>query len=157
ACTPISQAPTPRNVADALFYQMKGLFVTPGDNITDGPQITQTVQGKTVTLRARVYNYSLANMTNDTQVRVRFYAQPWDSNCGQFLSQPPANPCDQPPPFAPAVFIGEDDLAPIPAFCGGVQGNADPCLDADAPRNWVFAQTTWDTSTVPTNTDWKFW
>src|SRR5262249_53410824 len=39
ACTPISQDPTPANVADALFYQMKGFFVTPGDNVTDGPQI----------------------------------------------------------------------------------------------------------------------
>jgi len=91
-------------------------------------------------------------MTDDTRVRVQFYAQPWDSTQAQFLSQ-----LGNPNAFAPAVFIGEDDLAPIPAFCGGSQGSLDPCTDPSAPRNWVFAQTIWDTSTVAANTDWKFW
>lgn len=43
-CTPHGQTPTPVNVADAVFYQMKGLFVTPGTTI-DGPQITMATQG----------------------------------------------------------------------------------------------------------------
>src|SRR5262249_41576257 len=145
------QVPTPRNVAEALFYQMKGLFVTPGTT-TDGPTTTQVNQGETVTLRARVYNYSLANMPVDARVRVQFYAQPWNATTGQFRSQP-----GNPTAFAPAVFIGEDELDPIPAFCGGSQGNFDPCTEPNAPRNWVFAQTTWDTSTVAANTDWVFW
>ncbi len=152
-CTPRAQAPTPANVAVALFYQMKGLFVTPGTT-TDGPTTARATQGDTVTLRTRVYNYSLANMPADAQVRVQFYAQPWNATRGRFFSQPGNSDA-----FAPAVFIGEAELDPIPAFCGGAPPNPqeDPCTKSDAPRNWVFAQTRWDTSTVAANTDWVFW
>jgi hypothetical protein len=151
ACEPLEQAPTPANMAVALFYQMKGLFVTPGTT-TEGPPTDQAARGDTVTLRARVYNYSLENMTPDTRVRVQFYAQPWNARTGQFRSQE-----GNPNAFAPAEFIGEDELKPIPAFCGGSQGNFDPCTEPNAPRNWVFAQTTWNTGTVAANTDWVFW
>jgi hypothetical protein len=151
-CTPTGQAPTPANVARALFYQMKGLFVTPGTT-TEGPATDQAVQGDKVTLRARVYNYSLKNMPPGTKVRVHFYAQPWSVADGQFL---PGNAAG----FAPAEFIGEDILNPIPAFCGGAPENGpniDPCSFNSAPRNWAFAQATWDTSTVAAKTNWKFW
>jgi hypothetical protein len=151
ACTPTQQTPTPANVSVASIYQMKGLFVTPGTAI-GGPQITMATQGETVTLRARVYNYSLANMPAGTTVHVRFYAQPWDAATGQFQSLP-----GNPDVFAPAILIGEDQLAPIPAFCGGSQGDIDPCAADSPPQNWVYAQSTWDTSTVAANTDWKFW
>jgi hypothetical protein len=99
-----------------------------------------------------VYNYSLANMPAGTTVHVRFYAQPWDAATGQFQSLP-----GNPDVFAPAILIGEDQLAPIPAFCGGSQGDIDPCAADSPPQNWVYAQSTWDTSTVAANTDWKFW
>ncbi|WP_434150521.1 hypothetical protein ACR2R6_03145 [Methylocaldum gracile subsp. desertum] len=151
ACTAISQTPTPANVADAPFYQMKGLFVTPGTT-PGGPQITQTPQGQTVTLQARVYNYSLSDMPAGTVVHVLFYAQPWDGATGQFQSQ-----AGNPDAFAPAVLIGEDQLAAIPAFCGGSQGDVDPCAGDSPPQNWVYAKATWDTSTVAADTDWKFW
>jgi hypothetical protein len=154
ACTPTQppQTPTPANVTDAPFYQMKGLFVTPGTS-PGGPQITLTTHGQTVTLQARVYNYSLANMPSGTTVHVQFYAQPWDAGAGHFQSQTGNTNA-----FAPAFFIGEDQLmAPIPAFCGGSSEGDDSCLDENPPQNWVYAQTTWDTSKVAPDTDWKFW
>jgi hypothetical protein len=155
SCTSTNTTPTPMNVTDALFYQMKGLFVTPGTSI-GGPTTTVATLGDTVTLQARIYNYSLTNMPDDTTVHVRFYAQPWDSTQGQFAAGSGKYG------FADAVYIDEVQLAPIPAFCGGPgsQGD-DPCTDDNAPLNWVLAQTSWDTSTLspPPSSDtmWKFW
>jgi hypothetical protein len=156
SCTPVAQVPNPTNVADASFYLMKGLFVTPGDTM-DGPTITNTVLGSTVNLRARVYNYSLANFPAGTTIHVQFYAQPW--GVGSFSSQP-GNPSQ----FADAIFIGEgtnvlgDALTPPPAFCGGAS-DSDPCTSTSAPANWEYAYTTWDTSKngVTANSTWKFW
>jgi hypothetical protein len=120
ACTPTQATPNPKNVAGAVFYQMKGLFVTPGTT-GEGPQITMATVGDTVTLQVRVYNYSLANMPANTTVQVQFYAQPWDATTGQFLSASGnANA------FAPAVFIGQTAPEPIPAFCGGPRARAIP-------------------------------
>ena len=152
SCTSTTTQPTPANVADASFYRMKGLFIMPGTSTT-GPTTMLATLGDTVTLQARVYNYSLANMPADTTVHVRFYAQPWDTAHGQFEGGSGAYG------FAPAVFIGEDVLDPIPAFCGGVQGSSDPCTDGSAPLNWTLAQVSWDTSTLnlATETNWKFW
>jgi hypothetical protein len=154
ACSPNQKSPNPTNVAEASFYQMKGLFVTPGAS-SNGPQIVMASTGDTVTLRARVYNYSLAAMPADTSVNVQFYAQPWDPVSGTFQHAP-----NNPNTFAKAVFIGQESLAPIPAFCGGASGTEDPCNDPAAPRNWVYATTQWDTSKLPaTESDsyWKFW
>jgi hypothetical protein len=154
SCQASGTQPDPVNVSDAAFYRMKGLFVLPGDSTT-GPTTTTATLGDTVTLEARVYNYSLANMPSGTTVHVRFYAQPWDSTAGQFATGAAAYG------FAPAQYVGEALLPPIPAFCGGSQGAADVCADADAPLNWALAQVQWDTSTlnpVPSAaTDWKFW
>jgi hypothetical protein len=60
ACTSTTTTPTPMNVTNAPFYQMKGLFVTPGTS-PGGPPTTLATLGDTLTLQARVYNYSLAN------------------------------------------------------------------------------------------------
>jgi hypothetical protein len=155
ACTSTNTQPNPVNVNDAAFYKMKGFFILPAD-ATTGPTTTLATLGDTPTLRARVYNYSLANMPAGTTVHVRFYAQPWDATQGQFASGSGKYG------FAPAVFIGETLLPPIPAFCGGSQGAVDSCLDSNAPPlNWTLAQVQWDTSTLnplPTTvTNWKFW
>jgi hypothetical protein len=152
SCTSTTTQPTPANVADASFYQMKGLFIMPG-TATTGPTTTLATLGDTVTLQARVYNYSLANMAANTTVHVRFYAQPWDTTIGQFEGGSGMYG------FASAVFIGEDVLPPIAAFCGGVQGSGDPCTDENAPLNWTLAQVQWDTSglNLATETHWKFW
>lgn len=154
ACTSTTTQPNPVNINDSSFYVMKGLFVLP-DGATTGSTTTLATLGDVVTLQARVYNYSLKNMEPGTTVHVRFYAQPWDGTKGQFASG------DGKFGFAPAVFIGEDILEPIPAFCGGSQGAFDPCDDPDAPLNWTLAQVQWDTSTLNppplTGTNWKFW
>jgi hypothetical protein len=152
SCTSTQTSPTPINVTDAPFYWMKGLFITPGTSTT-GPATTLATAGDTVTLQARVYNYSLKNMETDTTVHVRFYAQPWDKATGQFTAGSGKYG------FAKAVFIGEDILAPILAFCGGSQG-FDSCTDSSAKPNWVLAQVQWDTSTLGTQTSetsWVFW
>ncbi|AXC10251.1 hypothetical protein ACPOL_0894 [Acidisarcina polymorpha] len=156
SCTPNGELPGPASIADASFYYMKGLFATPG-GATNGPQITSTALGQKVNLRARIYNYSLANFPAGTITHVQFYAQPWDSQNGQFTGQTGGDG------FAPAIFIGEgtdstgNPLAPVPAFCGGASGG-DPCLDSTA-SNWEFAYTTWDTSkgNIAPNSTWKFW
>lgn len=155
-CTPNSETPTPLSVADRPFYQMKGLFVTPGASTT-GPTAVSATLGDTVTLKARIYNYSLANMVDDTEVHVQFYAQPWDDSTGQFLAE-----VGNPDAFAPAVFIGEQVLDPIPAFCGGEASSTfDPCTEEDAPRNFVLASVPWDTSQISpqpvADTYWAFW
>jgi hypothetical protein len=138
-CTSSPQQPTPRNVADDVFYEMKGLFVTPGNTI-DGPQITSTTLGSKVNLKARVYNYSLANLPAGAVLHVQFYAQPWDA--GQFASDP-----NDPNRFAEAIFIGEgtnasnNPLAHIPAYCDGITGGTDPCVNSTT-RNWEYAYAT---------------
>lgn len=158
ACSPISQQPTPANVADAVFYQMKGLFVTPGTT-TNGPQISSTTLGSKVNLRARIYNYSLANLPAGAIVHAQFYAQPWNGSSGEF-----ASPQGNPNQFSPAVFIGDgttasgSQLGTIPAFCGGTSGGGDPCLNSST-RNWIFAYATWDTSknNIAPDSEWKYW
>lgn len=153
-CTPNGQTPTPANIATDPFYQMKGLFVTPGTS-AEGPQITRVTAGDTVTLRARVYNYSLANLPAGSTVHMRFYAQPWDNQRGQFTAG------SGPHGFAQAIYIGEDVLNPIPALCGGSStGTDDPCTDQNAPLNWVYAKATWYTPALPDSalaSYWKFW
>jgi hypothetical protein len=138
ACTKPSMpvTPTPANVADAVFHQMKGLFVTPGDTF-DGPQITETNLGSKVNLRARIYNYSAINFPANAVMHVQFYAQPW--NNGQFASVPGDSTR-----FQPAIFIGEGtnaqggSLSPVPAYCGGLVNGTDPCVNS-AVQNWEYA------------------
>lgn len=151
--TPPTSLDLPQTIAETHFYRIKGLFVTPGED-SSGPPTTAATVGDILTLRARIYNYSLANMPDGTEVHVAFYAQSWDGTNGQFMSDP-ANPDG----FAKAVFIDEVTLAPIPAFCGGIQAGIDPCSEQDAPRNWAFAETTWDTSSLDSSeaSNWKLW
>jgi hypothetical protein len=158
AATPASTAP--EAIADDLFYQMKGLFVTPGGTF-DGPQITNTTLGNKVNLRARIYNYSLKNFPTTATLHVQFYAQPWAA--GQFATG--ANTST----FAPAIFIGNgttqsgDTTLPLPlAFCGGFQSSSvDPCTTSpgSTTNNWEYVYATWDMSTggVTANSAWKFW
>ena len=156
SCTSSPQQPTPANVADAPFYEMKGLFVTPGDTV-DGPQITSTTLGSKVNLKARIYNYSLASFPAGSVMHVQFYAQPW--GLGEFAGLP-----GNPNVFAPAIYLGEgtdaagNQLTPVPAYCGGAGGGGDPCVNSSV-RNWEYAYASWDTSKngVTANSIWKFW
>ncbi len=149
-------ADLPKAIADAPFYQMKGLFVTPG-NDSNGPPTMSAEVGETLTLRARIYNYSLAEMPEGTKVHVAFYAQPWDPQRG-FETQP-----GNPDAFAPAVYIGEaPPLVAIPAFCSELASNQSCELpEGGESRNWALAEVTWDTSTLDplpaAETYWVFW
>jgi hypothetical protein len=152
--------PAPAAIADDGFYEMKGLFVTPGGTF-NGPQITNATLGSKVNLRARVYNYSLQNFPATATLHVQFYAQPWGA--GQFAAGTNAST------FAPAIFIGNgttqsgDTTLPLPpAFCGGFQGSSvDPCTTSpgSTTNNWEYVYATWDTSTggITANSAWKFW
>ncbi len=57
-------------------YWMRGLLVTVGG--LAGPQRSNATEGDDVYLQARVYNYSLKDITADNTIHVRFYRQPWD-------------------------------------------------------------------------------
>ena len=160
-CTPVTPAASaPAAIADDGFYEMKGLFITPGGTF-NGPQIINTTLGSKVNLRVRVYNYSLKNFPPTATLHVQFYAQPWGA--GQFATG--ANSST----FAPAVFIGNgttqlgDTTLPLPlAFCGGFQDSSvDPCTTSpgSTTNNWEYIYATWDTSMggVTANSTWKFW
>ena len=111
----------PGNPADSEFYFMKGLYITPAGASGQGSQIVQATAGDAISLKARVYNYSLADTPPGSTVHVRFYGQPWDENMGNFTGA--------------AFMINEVSLTqPIPGF-----GGQDP--------NWVLAGTTLDTTT----------
>lgn len=65
------------------FFWMKGLLITPADANGEGPQITQATAGDRIQLQARVYNDSLADMPNGSQIVVQFYGQPWSESTEQ--------------------------------------------------------------------------
>lgn len=157
---PIDLVP-PVAVAERPFYQIKGVFVHPGpllDLGAPGPTTTSATFGDQLLLRARVYNYSFAQMPDRSEVHVAFYAQRWLT--GQFESEPG----DQ-SSFVPAVFIGEAVVERISPFCGGLEGGGqDTCAATDppAPRNWEFAEVELDTTNLgapPAGglSYWKFW
>jgi hypothetical protein len=156
-CTSASGSGPSAGYQDAPFYQMKGLFVTPGGT-TNGPQISSATLGSQVNLRVRVYNYSLANFPAGSTLNVQFYAQPFAF--GVFTAGTNSDG------LAPAVFIGNGKTVsggtpqPPPAFCGGAPADgSDPCTDS-SPNNRVDVYTTWDTgqsSLVTAGSTWKFW
>ncbi len=97
--------PDPDDLWSSGFYSMRGLLVTVDS--ASGPQRVTATAGDTVYLQARVYNYSLTDLTTsypDAVVYVRFYRQPWDVS-----TQAPVAGED-------SVLIAENTLPPIPAF-----------------------------------------
>jgi hypothetical protein len=119
-CLDLSQR-SPDNPWDSVFHHMRGFFISSAASPGQGPQLGTANAGDVLTLQARVYNYSLAAMAPDTQVHVRFYFTPWDT--------------DKKLPAGDSVLINEVVRGPIPPF-----------NDADgAPLNWVLVPTTFDT------------
>jgi hypothetical protein len=113
---------SPRTPDDAwlsTFHQMRGFFISNSVSPGQGPQLEQANVGDVLTLQARVYNYSLARMPEDTEVHVRFYFAPGDG------STPPGD----------SVLINETKLPAILPFNGA----------PGAPPNWLMATTTFDT------------
>ena len=102
------------------FYHMKGLFITQSDG--KGPQRSIATAGDTVLLQARVYNFSLADMTPTTTIHVRFYGQEYEN--AQLIGD--------------SFLIGETSIGPIPGFnSASTQGEA---------PNWALASHPFDTS-----------
>jgi hypothetical protein len=105
------------------FHFMRGFFISNAAHPGQGSQLNLATAGDQLTLQARVYNYSLQAMPDNTTVHVRFYAQPIDTSRRHL-------------PVGNSVLIGEDVLNQIPAFD-----------DTDgAPLNWTLASTTFDTT-----------
>ncbi|MBV8708873.1 MAG: VCBS repeat-containing protein, partial [Acidobacteriaceae bacterium] len=103
------------------FHFMRGFFISNDAHPGQGPQLSLATAGDKLTLQARVYNYSLTPMPDNTTVHVRFYAQPLDTR-----NLPSGN----------SIFIGEDTLAGIPPFDD----------TPGAPLNWTLASAHFDTS-----------
>jgi hypothetical protein len=149
---PVVTRDRPKVLDNKPFYQMKGLFVRNGDLVTSGPTTYSATAGDTLTLQARIYNFSLAAMPEGTKVHADFYAQPFDKAGGGFQSQPgDANA------FAQAVYIGSaEPVEGMPAFCPGPSEDCGPDGTADT-RNWAYAEITWQTPASDQATNWKFW
>ncbi|WP_299490430.1 hypothetical protein [uncultured Shewanella sp.] len=101
------------------FYNMRGLFVTPKGSSTTRHEAKE---GETLTLSARIYNYSLTDMPVNSEVHVQFYRQSLVENGN----------------LAPnsAVLIGETW---IPALRGANYTSA-------GQDNWSVASVDWNTA-----------
>jgi hypothetical protein len=105
------------------FHFMRGFFISNAAHPGQGPQLSLATAGDQLTLQARVYNYSLTPMPDNTTVHVRFYAQPLDG-----ANKPAGN----------SIYIGEDQLTNgIPAFNEGTDGS---------DLNWTLAQVPFNTA-----------
>ncbi len=146
--------PTPQDLWSDGFYQMRGFFITPAATPSQGPQLEQANEGDLLSLQARVYNYSLQDMPQGTQIKVDFYAQPWDATCsapagyynhsesctqpgGAVIScQDSCDACCIANQAADSLFLGEDTLDPLPGF---------ESANHPGQPNWALANTTFDT------------
>lgn len=129
-CAEINQ-PISGDWWNSEFYWMKGLLIASGTGDAANGQSRAANDGDTVSLQARVYNYSMKDMGTN-KIHVRFYRQQWDDSSNT--------------PTGTSTQIGSDVvLSGLPAF-----GNA-----SNSP-NWTTASTTWDT-TGQGGTYWVFW
>jgi hypothetical protein len=131
---------------DDSFHAMRGFFIfkagdaDPNNPYNQGLQQQAATAGDQLSLQARVYNYSLKAMPAGTQVKVRFYAMPWDTATA--LPKDYVNPSN---PGGASFLIGETTLSPIQPW------NNDP----DTP-NYSIASVNFDT-TGHDNQDLAFW
>jgi hypothetical protein len=133
-CVQVAGPDATSDLWTSLFYYMRGLFITVGG--TAGPQRTAATEGEQVWLQARVYNYSLIDMDDPllthpaAKIKVRFYAQPWDTNSYT--------------PIGDSFLIDEVQIDPLPGF------------GTSASPNWGIARTSWDTTGYG-DKDFLFW
>lgn len=99
-------------IEDNYFYLMKGFFVSKKGN-TAGPNLAEASASDTLTLSARIYNYSLVDTT--APVHVRFYGQLYCTS-----SSPGANgcrsgntTCNTPGLCGNSFQIGSDQIIPL--------------------------------------------
>ena len=113
----------PDKLWESNFHVMRGFFISNALSGGKGPQLTTANAGDKLTLEARVYNYSFADMPVNSEVHVRFYTQQIDT-------------LNEHRPVGDSVLINEVRLAPISRFSD----------DDNAPLNWVLASTDFDTT-----------
>jgi hypothetical protein len=132
---PANASPDP---LDDSFYFMKGFFITEAGT-TDGQNLTDATAGDQLSLRARLYNYSLVDTNSGSlqhpaaSVHARFYGQ---FLCHSGLST--ENSCVGPNNTTCAAYhlcgngfpIGETQVASIPGFDS-------PSVQGTVP-NWVL-------------------
>lgn len=125
---------------DQEYYYMRGLYITPSDSPL-GPQVASMAVTDTVTLQARVYNYSLVdtNVGGATSVNVMFYAQAFDLGAGN--------------PSGPSFVVGGTSVPSIPGF-------ASRTTPGNVP-NWVLAKVSFNPAdysvTQGGNVHLRFW
>lgn len=136
ACAVFNEANV-NDVWNSQFYWMRGFFVTsvgttPAETLEGSLQKSELTAGERVSLRARVYNYSLAGIAGGNRVKVRFYGQVWNRNGNR--------------PTGGSFLIDEKTYDYLPGF-----GTA-PSDDL----NWIWAETEFDPSPYE-NKDLVFW
>jgi hypothetical protein len=123
-------------IEDNYFYLMKGFFISEKGDST-GPNLAEASPSDSLTLTARVYNYSLVD-TNDASlknpakdIRVRFYGQLYcTSSSAAEASCTSENPtCTKPGLCGNSFQIGSDQI--IPSIAGFKAEGAEP--------NWTTA------------------
>jgi len=126
----------PDNPWLSSYHLMRGFLITSSLAQGQGSQLETAKAGDVLMLQARVYNYSLRPMTNETNVHVRFYFMPWNVTTDL--------------PAGDSVLISEEKVGPIPPFD-----------DRSSALNSVLVPTTFDTSkfdqTTNGNVNVVFW
>jgi len=115
-------------IEDNYFYLMKGFFIAKKGN-TSGPNLAEASPTDSLTLSARVYNYSLVNTT--APVHVRFYGQLYctSSGSGENSCKNGNNTCKTPGLCGNSFQIGSDQI--IPSIAGFKASGIEP--------NWALA------------------
>ncbi|MEW6039569.1 MAG: hypothetical protein AB1648_15200 [Pseudomonadota bacterium] len=126
-----------KDVWNSQFYWMRGFFVTragatPAQTMEGSLQKSDLTAGERVSLRARVYNYSLVGISGAGRVKVRFYGQRWNRKGNQ--------------PSGESFLIEEKTYSSIPGF---------GTFPTDE-MNWIWAETEFDPSPY-VNQELVFW
>ena len=115
-------------IEDNYFYLMKGFFISKKGN-TNGPNLAEASPSDSLTLSARVYNYSL--VTTTAPVHVRFYGQLYctSSGSGENSCKNGNTTCKTPGLCGNSFQIGSDQI--IPSIAGFKASGIEP--------NWALA------------------
>jgi hypothetical protein len=122
-------------IEDNYFYLMKGFFISKKGN-TNGPNLAEANLSDSLTLSARVYNYSL--VTTTAPVHVRFYGQLYctSSGSGENSCKNGNAICRTPGLCGNSFQIGSDQV--IPSIAGFKANGTEP--------NWALANVDFEPS-----------
>ena len=126
-------------VEDNYFYLMKGFFISKKGETT-GPNLAEASPSDSLTLTARVYNYSLKSTNDPTlaapakDIRVRFYGQLYctSSSAAEAGCKNGSTTCNNPGLCGNSFQIGSDQI--IPSIAGFKAG--EPSLTGPPPA-WI--------------------